>query len=88
VRVNYLNVCSPSAEDRSRSLRAGAYPAHPKFAADFEVAHGRSTLSGADLLAQNTNVSSEETSASIGFEFAGISSVIEFRECAVFVQHE
>ena len=65
VRVNYLNVCSPSAEDRQQI--AGALeriPAHPKFAVDFEVARGRSTLSGSDLLAQNTNVSSGETSVS------------------------
>jgi hypothetical protein len=65
VRVNYLNVCSPSAEDRQQIAAAlERIPAHPKFAADFEVARGRSTLSGSDLLAQNTNVSSEETSVS------------------------
>ena len=51
VRVNYLNVCSPSAEDRQQI--AGALERisdHPKFTVDFEVARGRSTLSGSDLL--------------------------------------
>ena len=54
VRVNYLNVCSPSDEERRQI--AGALErisAHPKFAVDFEVARGRSTLSGSDLLVQN-----------------------------------
>ncbi|MGA2990345.1 MAG: hypothetical protein ABSD88_07695 [Candidatus Korobacteraceae bacterium] len=50
VRVNYLNVCSPA--DEEGQLIAGTLeriPAHPKFAADFEVARGRSTLGAADL---------------------------------------
>ena len=90
VRVNYLNVCSPSAEDRQQI--AGALeriPAHPKFAVDFEVARGRSTLSGSDLLAQNTNVSSGEASVSDWVQSSQrFSCVIEFRQCAVFVQCE
>jgi len=65
VRVNYLNVCSPSAEERQQI--AGALeriPAHPKFAADFEVARGRSTLSGSDLLLQNAEPQAGENSVS------------------------
>jgi hypothetical protein len=65
VRVNYLNVCSPSAEERQQI--AGALeriPAHPKFAADFEVARGRSTLSGSDLLMQNAEPPVGENSVS------------------------
>jgi hypothetical protein len=50
VRVNYLNVCSPS--DEERQLIAGVLEriaAHPKFGGDFEVARGRSTVAAADL---------------------------------------
>lgn len=65
VRVNYLNVCSPSVEDRQQIAAAlEQVPAHPKFASDFEVARGRSTLSGSDLLMQNAELSSAEGGAS------------------------
>ncbi len=65
VRVNYLNVCSPSAEDRQQI--AGALErisANPKFAVDFEVARGRSTLSSSDLLMQSAEPSVGEGSVS------------------------
>jgi hypothetical protein len=61
VRVNYLNVCSPSVADRQQI--AGTLErisAHPKFAEDFEVARGRSTLSGSDLLMQNVDPAARE----------------------------
>jgi hypothetical protein len=45
VRVNYLNVCSPSAEEQAILKNALAtVPAKPAFAVDFEVARGRATL--------------------------------------------
>jgi hypothetical protein len=81
VRVNYLNVCSPSAEDQQ--LIGGALeriPAHPKFAVDFEVARGRSTLSGSDLLTQNAASPAAEGSVSdwirIRREFPASSSFV------------
>jgi hypothetical protein len=65
VRINYLNVCSPSAEDRQQIAAAlERIPGHPKFAVDFEVARGRSTLSGSDLLAQDTGLPATEGSVS------------------------
>lgn len=65
VRVNYLNVCAPSAEDRQQI--AGALeriPTHPKFAVDFEVARGRSTMSGSDLLIADAAPPAGESSVS------------------------
>ena len=51
VRINYLNVCSPSAQEQSEITAALArIPEHPHFAEDFEVARGRSTVSAADLM--------------------------------------
>lgn len=48
VKVNMLNVCSPSAEEQKEMTAALArIPKQPLFAADFEVSHGVSTLSEA-----------------------------------------
>ena len=45
VKVNVVNVCSPSAEDQKELSGALAkLPATPVFATDFEVSRGRSTL--------------------------------------------
>jgi hypothetical protein len=45
VKVNMLNVCSPSAEEKQEILAALAkIPKSPAFAPDFEVARGRTTL--------------------------------------------
>ncbi len=45
VKVNMLNVCSPSAEEQKEIAAALArIPKQPLFGADFEVSHGRSTL--------------------------------------------
>jgi hypothetical protein len=45
VKVNVLNVCTPSADDQKELSSALAkVPAKPAFSADFEVARGRSTL--------------------------------------------
>jgi hypothetical protein len=45
VKVNMLNVCSPSAEEQKEIASALArVPKQPLFSADFEVSRGRSTL--------------------------------------------
>lgn len=45
VKVNVLNVCSPSADEQKEIASALArVPKQPSFAADFEVDRGRSTL--------------------------------------------
>src|SRR5579863_6905576 len=45
VKVNLLNVCTPSAEEQKEIAAALArVPKQPLFAADFEVSRGRSTL--------------------------------------------
>src|SRR3982074_3162638 len=46
VKVNMLNVCTPSAEEQKEIAAALArVPRQPLFAPDFEVSRGRSTLS-------------------------------------------
>ena len=46
VKVNMLNVCSPSAEEQKEIAAALArVPKEPLFGDDFEVSRGRSTLS-------------------------------------------
>ena len=46
VKVNMLNVCTPSAEEQKEIAAALAHvPKQPLFAPDFEISHGRSTLS-------------------------------------------
>jgi len=45
VKVNVINVCSPSAEDQKEiSAALAKVPAKPVFGADYEVARGHSTL--------------------------------------------
>jgi hypothetical protein len=46
VKVNMLNVCTPSAEEQKEIVSALArVPKQPLFGDDFEISHGRSTLS-------------------------------------------
>jgi hypothetical protein len=46
VKVNMLNVCTPSAEEQKEiSTALARIPKQPLFASDFEVSRGRSTLS-------------------------------------------
>ncbi|MGA8763341.1 MAG: hypothetical protein WB562_10795 [Candidatus Sulfotelmatobacter sp.] len=46
VKVNVLNVCTPSADEQKEIVSALArVPKQPLFSADFEVSRGRSTLS-------------------------------------------
>ncbi len=48
VRVNYLNVCTPSDTDQKEMAAAlGTVPAKAVFATDFEVSRGRSTVTQA-----------------------------------------
>ncbi|HWR17003.1 MAG TPA: hypothetical protein VN577_19395 [Terriglobales bacterium] len=44
VRVNYLNVCTPSAEDQAEIRSALAKVPAPKFTPDFEISRGHSTM--------------------------------------------
>lgn len=78
VKVNVLNVCSPSAEEQQQIASALAkIPKQPKFAPDFEVDRGRSTLdTSTDLLQTNGStpvVSGSEiaTWVRIRHEFSG-----------------
>lgn len=48
VKVNMLNVCTPSAEEQKEIAAAlTRVPKQPLFAADFEISHGLSTLTDA-----------------------------------------
>ena len=45
VKINYLNVCTPSVEEQKELLGALArIPAHPRFSEDFEISRGRTSL--------------------------------------------
>lgn len=61
VKVNYLNVCSPS-DDEQKELKAALnrIPKEPKFARDFEISRGRSTLSEQANVLQAMPAPSEE----------------------------
>jgi hypothetical protein len=68
VKVNMLNVCTPSAEEQKEIAAALArVPKEPLFSADFEISHGRSTLSEAPNFLQpgsGTKISDEPSVAS------------------------
>lgn len=50
VRVNYLNVCTPSADEQKEIAAALArVPMRPGFAPDFEIARGRTTMPDAPV---------------------------------------
>ncbi|HXE89807.1 MAG TPA: hypothetical protein VNK82_02480 [Terriglobales bacterium] len=50
VRVTYLNVCAPSPDEKQALAAAlAAIPERVRFAADFEVARGRSTMPDAPV---------------------------------------
>lgn len=56
VKVNMLNVCSPSPEEKQELSSALArIPASPSFAPDFEVDRGRSTLGDAPEFLKSAN---------------------------------
>src|SRR5260221_10258735 len=53
VKVNMLNVCSPSAAEQKEIAAAlERIPKEPLFGADFEISRGRSTLSDMPNLLQ------------------------------------
>jgi hypothetical protein len=53
VKVNLLNVCTPSAEEQKEIAAALArIPKQPLFAPDFEISHGLSTLTDAPTFLQ------------------------------------
>ena len=77
VKVNMLNVCSPSADEQKEIASALArVPKQPIFGADFEVTRGRSTLTDMPNFvkpAQGTHIAGETSVASyvrIRHEFA------------------
>jgi hypothetical protein len=56
VKVNLLNVCTPSAEEQKEIAAALArVPKQPLFAPDFEISHGLSTLAEAPNFLQPGN---------------------------------
>jgi hypothetical protein len=67
VKVNLLNVCTPSAEEQKEIAAALArIPKQPLFAQDFEISHGVSTLTEAPNFlqpGQSTQVSDEPSVA-------------------------
>jgi hypothetical protein len=67
VKVNVLNVCTPSADEQKEISSALSHvPKQPAFSDDFEVARGRSSLSaGAGFLqaGQSAQMSDEPSSA-------------------------
>ncbi len=78
VKVNVLNVCTPSAADQKEISEAlSRIPTRPSFADDFEISHGRSTLDQSPNFlqpGQNAKISDELSVASyvrIRREFAG-----------------
>lgn len=67
VKVNLLNVCTPSAEEQKEIAAALArVPKQPLFGPDFEISHGRSTLTDAPNFLQpgpGTQISGEPSVA-------------------------
>ena len=81
VKVNVLNVCTPSGEEQKQIDAAlGRIPKQPPFGPDFEVSHGLSTLTAAPNFlqpGQNTQISGEPSVARyvrVRREFAGQAS--------------
>ncbi len=68
VKVNMLNVCSPSVEEQKEIAAALArVPKQPLFGSDFEITRGRSTLTDMPSLLQpgaSTHFSDEKSTAS------------------------
>ena len=66
IKVNYLNVCSPSDADKAEIAAAlDRLPSKPHFAVDYEISRGRSTASEDAVTAgQNAKMSQEKPSIS------------------------
>ena len=69
VKVNMLNVCSPSPEEQQEiSAALARIPRHPSFNPDFEVDRGRSVLDqNANLLAATTGLPTSSDAVSADF---------------------
>lgn len=67
VKVNVLNVCTPSAEEQKEiSAALARIPKQPSFGPDFEISHGVSTLTDAPNFlepGQSTQISGEPSVA-------------------------
>ncbi len=67
VKVNVLNVCTPSAEEQKEiSAALARIPKQPSFSPDFEISHGVSTLTDAPNFlqpGQSTQISGEPSVA-------------------------
>src|ERR1700756_953284 len=67
VKVNMLNVCTPSAEEQKEIAAALArIPKQPLFGSDFEISHGVSTLTDAPNFlqpGQSTQISGDSSVA-------------------------
>jgi len=65
VKINYLNVCTPSVEEQKELSGALArIPAHPRFSEDFEVSRGRTSLTEPPI--KLAGVETEEAPAAAG----------------------
>ena len=65
VKINYLNVCTPSVEEQKELSGALArIPAHPRFSEDFEVSRGRTSLTEPPI--KLADVETEEAPAAVG----------------------
>ena len=71
VKVNVLNVCTPSKEEQQEiSAALGRIPKHPSFSPDFEIDRGRSVLdpnanplTGTSMAGQSANSSVQQASS-------------------------
>jgi len=64
VKVNYLNVCTPSEEEQKEIQAAlTRIPKEPKFARDFEISRGKSTMSEQANILQAMPAPSEEANS-------------------------
>jgi hypothetical protein len=65
VKVNVLNVCTPSSEEQKEIAAAlGRIPKQPLFGSDFEISHGVSTLTDAPNFLQPALQSGQSTQVS------------------------
>lgn len=66
VRINYLNVCNPSDEEKAEiTATLDKLPVKPRFAVDYEISRGLSTLEEGGLIAgENARMSDQAPSVS------------------------
>ena len=84
VKINYLNVCTPSVEEQKELSGALArIPAHPRFSEDFEVSRGRTSLTEPPI--KLAGVETEEAPAAAGGTSKWVRVRREFAADAPFV---